>query len=57
MAVSKRRPHQRRTTIKTMADYANRTLKPEREEHEYEFGNGSKSKKAGKGVYGPLATT
>ena len=53
MAISsKKKPAQRRTTMKTLADWANRGLKPEREEHEYEFGNGSKSKKAGKGVYG-----
>ena len=52
MAVSKRKPRQKRTTIKTLADWANRGLKPEKEEKEYEFGNGTKSKKAGKGVYG-----
>jgi hypothetical protein len=47
----KKKPAQRRTTIKTLADHANRTLKPESEEKHYEFGNGTKSKKAGKGAY------
>ena len=48
-----RRPMQRRTTMKTLADFGNRSLKPEREEHEYEFSNGSKTKKAGRGAYTP----
>ena len=52
MAISnKRRPKQKRTTIKTLADWANRALKPEREMKTYEFGNGTKAKKQGKGVY------
>jgi len=49
---SKNKPKIRRTTIKTLADHANRTLKPEREEKYYEFGNGTKGKRAGKGIYG-----
>jgi hypothetical protein len=51
MAVSKRKPKVRRTTMKALADYGNRTLKPESEEKHYEFGNGTKAKKAGKGAY------
>ncbi len=46
-----RRPKRRRTTIKTLADWANRGRKPEREEAEYEFGNATIEKKAGKGPY------
>lgn len=51
MAVSKRKPKVRRTTMKHIADWANRTLKPESEERHYEFANGTKTKKAGKGAY------
>ena len=49
--VSKKKPAHKQTTMKTLADWANRTLKPESEEKHYEFGNGTKAKKAGKGVY------
>lgn len=49
--IRSRRPAKRRTTMKTLADYGNRALKPEREEHEYEFSNGTKTKKAGRGAY------
>ena len=52
MAVKRSKPKTRRTTIKTLADWANRTLKPESEERYYEFGNGQKEKKAGRGVHG-----
>jgi hypothetical protein len=47
----KRKPKTRRTTMKTLADYGNRTLPPEREMREYEFASGTKPKKAGKGAY------
>ena len=46
-----RKPKQRRTTMKTLADWGNRSLRPEREQHEYEFSNGTITKKAGKGAY------
>lgn len=46
-----RRPKVRKTTMKVLADWGNRTLKPESEERYYEFGNGFKAKKAGKGAY------
>jgi hypothetical protein len=46
-----RKPKKRQTTMKTLADWGNRSLKPEREEHEYEFSNGTITKKAGKGAY------
>ena len=46
-----RKPQQRRTTMKTLADWGNRGLLPESELKPYEFGNGTKSKKAGKGAY------
>jgi hypothetical protein len=48
-----RKPLQRQTTMKTLADWGNRTLPPESELRPYEFGNGTKSKKAGKGAYAP----
>ena len=51
MTVSKRKPKVRTTTIKALADWGNKTLKPESEERYYEFGNGAKEKKAGKGPY------
>jgi len=47
----KKKPKQRRTTMKTLADYGNKGLKPEREETFYEFGNGTVNKKSGKGPY------
>jgi hypothetical protein len=46
-----RKPKVRKTTMKALADWANRTLKPESEDRLYEFGNGTKAKKAGKGAY------
>lgn len=49
--VRRAKPKVKRTTMKTIADWGNRTLKPEREEHHYEFSNGRKTKKAGKGAY------
>ena len=49
--VPRRRPKRRKTTMKTLADWGNRALKPEREEHEYEFSNGTVTKKAGRGAY------
>ena len=55
MAISqKKKPSQRRTTIKTLSDQANRGLKPESELRPYEFASGMKSKKARKGVYQEL---
>ena len=54
MATVNRKPTQRKVTLKTLADYANRGLKPEREDKVYEFGNGTKGKKAGAGVYEEL---
>jgi len=51
-AVHTNKPKTRRTTMKTLADWGNRTLKPEREMPQYEFANGTKTKKAGKGAYG-----
>jgi hypothetical protein len=53
MNVKTVKPKMRQTTMKALADWGNRNLKPEREEHEYEFGNGLKTKKAGKGPYQP----
>ena len=47
-----RKPKVRKTTMKTIADWGNRTLIPEREERHYEFSNGTKKFKAGKGAYG-----
>jgi hypothetical protein len=47
----KKKPAQQRTTIKTLADHANRGLPPESELRPYEFASGMKSKKAGKGAY------
>lgn len=47
----RKKPKTRRTTMKTLADWGNRTLPPEREMREYEFANGTKLKKAGKGAY------
>ena len=46
-----RKPKRKQTTMKTLADWGNRSLKPEREEHEYEFSNATVTKKAGKGAY------
>lgn len=46
MAISsKKRPRQRKVTMKTLADHGNRALKPESEEKVYEFGNGTVGKK------------
>ena len=36
--------------MKQLADYGNKGLKPESEFKAYEFGNGTKAKKAGKGA-------
>lgn len=49
--VKAQKPKIRRTTMKALADWGNRHLKPESEERYYEFGNGTKAKKAGKGPY------
>ena len=46
-----RKPAKRRTTMKTLADWGNRALPPESDFKAYEFGNGTKNKKAGKGAY------
>lgn len=51
MPIKTNKPKSRRTTMKNIADWGNRTLKPEREERHYEFANGTKTKKAGKGAY------
>jgi hypothetical protein len=51
MAIERRKPTVRRTTMKHLADWGNRTLKPEKEERYYEFSNGTKTKKAGPGPY------
>ena len=51
MTIRTTKPRVRKTTMKAIADWGNRTLKPEKEIHEYEFGNGTKTKKAGKGPY------
>ena len=52
MAISSRQKTRRRkTSMKTLADWGNRSLKPESEEKHYEFGNGTVKKKAGKGPY------
>ena len=52
MAISsKKRVKQRKTSMKTLADWGNRSLKPESEEKHYEFGNGTVKKKAGNGPY------
>ena len=50
--VARKKPVVKRTTIKALADQANRTLKPESELRPYEFGSGMKAKKAGKGAHG-----
>ena len=53
MAIRKagRKPRSKRTTMRNIAMWGNRTLKPEREERYYEFANGTKTKKAGLGAY------
>lgn len=54
MALSRgfsRKPKVRKTTMKNIADWGNRTLKPEKEQRLYEFANGMKRFKAGKGAY------
>lgn len=48
---SAKKPKQRRTTMRTLAQWGNRTLPPERELRVYEFANGTKAKKAGRGAY------
>lgn len=45
------KPKYRQTTIKALADRANRFLKPESEEPAYEFANGRVTKKRGRGPY------
>ena len=46
-----RKPITKKITMKEIADRAHRGLPPESEERVYEFGNGTQSRKAGKGPY------
>lgn len=45
------KPRTRKTTMKTLANWGNRTLRPESEDRTYEFANGTKTYKQGKGAY------
>jgi len=49
--VPTRKPKRQQTTMKTLADWGNRSLPPESELKLYEFANGTVTKKAGKGAY------
>jgi hypothetical protein len=54
MAIKKgfsKKPKARKTTMRALANWGNRTLKPEKEERYYEFANGTKAFKQGKGAY------
>lgn len=44
--IKSKKPKVRRITMKQLADWGNRGLKPEREERHYEFGNGSITKRS-----------
>jgi hypothetical protein len=45
------KPKTRKTTIRHLVNWGNRTMKPEKEERYYEFANGTKTFKQGKGAY------
>lgn len=49
--ISTRKPKVRKTTMRHLANWGNRTLRPEKEMRLYEFANGRITYKAGKGAY------